>query len=91
VETKIIDMTYVQAKRVEEIVNEFEQLEKQVINFNNTKEFCEIEFRGENGNEREFSFWVREKDEELRQEIRTLVINKLKERLAKLTSELSNL
>ena len=84
-------MNYTQAKRVTEIVSEIERLEKQTEIFNNTKEFCKIEFRGENGNEREFSFSIPETDKELRQNIRTLVADKLKERLEKLMSELSDL
>lgn len=84
-------MEYIQAKRVIEIVNEIERLEKQTKRFNNTKEFCKIEFRGENGNGIEFSFSVTGTDKELSQEIRTLVSNKLKERLEKLMSELSDL
>ena len=84
-------MEHTQAKRVTEIVSEIERLEKEIERFNNTKEFCKIEFRGENGNEREFSFSVTETDKELRQEIRILVSDKLKGRLEKLMSELSDL
>jgi adenine-specific DNA methylase len=84
-------MTYVQAKRVAEIVSEIKGLENKIVRFNNTKEFCEIEFRGENGDEREYSFGVGAQDKELRQEIRTLISDKLKQRLAKLTSELNDL
>jgi adenine-specific DNA methylase len=84
-------MTYVQAKRVAEIVSEIKGLENKIVRFNNTKEFCEIEFRGENGDEREYSFCVGVQDKELRQEIRTLISDKLKQRLAKLTSELNDL
>ena len=84
-------MKYEQAKRVTEIVNEIERLEKQTERFNNTKEFCKITFIGENGNEREVRFSVNETDKELRQEIRTLVADKLKDRLEKLMSELSEL
>ena len=84
-------MKYEQAKRVTEIVSEIERLEKQTERFNNTKEFCKISFRGENGNEREFSFSVDETDKELRQELRTLVADKLKMRLEKLMRELDTM
>ena len=80
------------AKRVKQLLSEIELVEKQIERFNNTKEFCEIEFRGENGNERKFSFSVtQENDKELRQKIRTLVADELKDRLEKLMSELSDL
>ena len=84
-------MKYNQAKRVNEIVSEIERLERQIERFNNTKEFCKISFRGENGNEREFRFYVDETDKELRQELRTLVADKLKMRLEKLMSELETM
>jgi len=80
------------AQRVKQLLSEIERVEKQIERFNNTKEFCKIEFRGENGNEREFSFSVtQENDKELRQKIRTLVADELKDRLEKLMSELSDL
>jgi len=84
-------MKLTQAKRVTEIVSEIERTEKEIERFNNTKEFCKIDFVGENGNERKFSFSVTESDRELRQELRTLVADKLKMRLEKLISELETL
>lgn len=80
------------AQRVKQLLSEIERVEKQIERFNNTKEFCRIEFRGENGNEREFSFSVtQENDKELRQKIRTLVADELKVRSENLMSELSDL
>ena len=78
------------AQTVKHILSEIERVEKQIERFNNTKEFCKIEFRGENGNEREFSFSVtQENDKELRKKLRTLVADELKNRLEKLMSQLS--
>jgi hypothetical protein len=84
-------MKLTQAKRVTEIVNEINCIEKEIEKFNNTKEFCKINFVGENGKEQMFSFFVTENDRELIQELRTLVADKLKMRLEKLISELETL
>lgn len=80
------------AQKVKQLLSDIEQVEKKIERFNNTKEFCNIEFKGEDGNERLFSFSVtQENDNELRQKIRTLVNDELKDRLEKLMSQLSDL
>lgn len=82
-------MKYEEAKKVAEIVSEINKIEKQKEYFDNTKEFCKISFRGEDGAERQFNFSLDEKGVELIKEIRRLVEDKFTIRLMELKESLA--
>ncbi len=76
---------------IREKIKEIERYEKQIELFNNTKEFCKIEIRGENGAERAYSFTVTyDKDNDIVEAIRSVINDKLKERQVKLLKDIKH-
>ena len=55
-------MEYDKAVQVSELVHKLNKAEKRLFDFDNTKEFCSIVFKGENGNEISHEF-IYDKDE----------------------------
>jgi len=78
------------AVKASEILAKINQAEKRLKIFENTKEFCKIKFRGENGAEVEHEFSYETDNDEVKL-IRDYVNNLLKMKVAKLTDELKAL
>jgi DNA integrity scanning protein DisA with diadenylate cyclase activity len=78
------------AVKASEILAKINQAEKRLKIFENTKEFCEIKFRGENGAEVEHEFSYKNDNDEVKL-IRDYVHNLLKMKIAKLMDELNAL
>ena len=78
------------AVKASEILAKIDQAEKRLKFFENTKEFCRIKFRGENGAEVEHEFSY-EKDNDDVKFIRDYVHNLLTMKITKLTDELNAL
>ena len=78
------------AVKASEILAKIDQAEKRLKVFENTKEFCKIKFRGENGAEVEHEF-SDDKDNDEVKLIRDYVHNLLKMKIAKLADELKAL
>mgnify|MGYP001580167822 CR=1 FL=1 len=83
-----IAMEKEKAVKASEILAKIDQAEKRLKIFENTKEFCKIRFRGENGAEAEHEFSY-EKDKEEVKFIRDYVHTLLTMKIAKLTAELN--
>jgi hypothetical protein len=81
------------AQAIAKILSDIETIEKKIERFNNTKEWCKIDFRGEDGTEREFMFTLSTedtKDKLMVRDIRYFVADSLSKRLNNLLERLAS-
>lgn len=69
--------------------DELGQAQKQLTRFNDTKEFCKIKITGEDGTEREHSFYIdHKKDQDAVRKIRKCIEEILEDRIEKLCGDI---
>lgn len=78
-----------QAHKAASLISRIAEAERQLKIFENTKEFCKVIFRGENGSDREYIFQTDEQEDvqRIRQYTQAILLSKI----VKLSEELDNL
>lgn len=78
-----------QAHKAASLIARIAEAERQLKIFENTKEFCKVIFRSENGSEKEYHFETDEKEDvqRIRQYTQAILVSKI----VKLSEELDNL